>query len=91
MKPVAQTRWPNRNIHAHTACAFKDLDPKQASMILATAHPAKFPSVYEQAMMKVPKADELEALLGVEPRNYQVEVDPDSIRSFIKATLLKTS
>lgn len=78
-------------VDPHTACAFKDLDPKQASMVLATAHPAKFPSVYEQAMMKVPKADELEALLGVEPRNYQVEVDPDSIRSFIKATLLKTS
>ena len=78
-------------VDPHTACAFKDLDPKQASMVLATAHPAKFPSVYEQAMMKVPKADELEALLEVEPRNYQVEVDPDSIRSFIKATLLNTS
>ena len=42
-------------------------------------------------MMEVPKAAELEALLEVEPRNYQVEVDPDSIRSFIKATLLNTS
>ncbi|MEC8355171.1 MAG: threonine synthase [Verrucomicrobiota bacterium] len=78
-------------VDPHTACAFKDLDPKQASMVLATAHPAKFPSVYEQARMKVPRADELEALLKVEPRNYQVEVDPDSIRSFIKATLMKTS
>ena len=76
-------------VDPHTACAFKDLDPKQASMVLATAHPAKFPSVYEQARMKVPKADELEVLLEVEPRNYQVEVDPDSIRSFIKATLSK--
>ena len=78
-------------VDPHTACAFKDLDPKQASMVLATAHPAKFPSVYEQARMKVPRADELEALLKVEPRNYQVEFDPDSIRSFIKTTLKKTS
>ena len=28
-------------VDPHTACAFKDLDPKRACVILATAHPAE--------------------------------------------------
>ena len=35
-------------IDPHTACGFKDLGSEQTSVVLATAHPAKFPSVYEK-------------------------------------------
>ena len=43
-------------------------------MVLATAHPAKFPSVYECSGMQIPRADVLEALLSIEPSKYQLGV-----------------
>ena len=76
-------------VDPHTACAFKDLDPKRPCVILATAHPAKFPSVYEKAEMEVPKAEVLESLALIEPKKYQLSSDPESIRSFIKEQLRK--
>ena len=68
----------------HTACAFKDLDPLRSTVILATAHPAKFPNVYEEAEMTKPRANELELLLKRTPRKFKVGVDVPSIRSFIE-------
>ena len=44
-------------VDPHTACGFKDLNPERPSMVLATAHPAKFPSVYECSGMQIPRAD----------------------------------
>ena len=73
-------------VDPHTACGFKDLNPERASMVLATAHPAKFPSVYECSGMQIPRADVLEALLSIEPSKYQLGVAPSEIRSFIKST-----
>ena len=49
-------------VDLHTACAFKDLDPEKKAVILATAHPAKFPAVYQQAGMEIPYSSSLEAL-----------------------------
>jgi len=83
--------WKNHNylVDPHTACAFKDLDPSQDSVILATAHPAKFPSVYEKVQMEIPKSPILESLLSIEPTKYEVGVDTDSVRSFILDKLAK--
>jgi threonine synthase len=75
-------------VDPHTACAFKDLDPARPSMILATAHPAKFPSVYEQAGMAIPEHSSLQELLARTPRRFRLSVDPKSIRSFIEEQTL---
>ena len=37
-------------VDPHTACAFKDLSPDAVSVVLATAHPAKFPDVIRGAI-----------------------------------------
>lgn len=83
--------WEQHNylVDPHTACAFKDLDPEQDSVILATAHPAKFPSVYEKAQMEIPQSPILESLLSIEPNKYEVGVDADAVRSFILEKLVK--
>jgi threonine synthase len=47
-------------VDPHTACAFKDLNPNRRSVILATAHPAKFP-------------DALRAAIGIEPIHPALE------------------
>ena len=70
-------------VDPHTACAFKDLDQQKRAVILATAHPAKFPAVYERAGMEIPVSSTLEKLKIVEPKSYEVSVDSLSIRSFI--------
>lgn len=70
-------------IDPHTACGFKDLGSEQTSVVLATAHPAKFPSVYEKAGMDVPKSEVLDSLYSVSPRKFEIDVDSDSIQSFI--------
>ena len=75
-------------VDPHTACAFKDLDPARPSMILATAHPAKFPNVFEQAGMAIPKHSSLQELLARTPRRFRLSVDPKSIRSFIEEQTL---
>ena len=70
-------------VDPHTACAFKDLDPEKRAVILATAHPAKFPAVYREAGMEIPVSTSLEKLKDRESRSYEVQVDTSSIRSFI--------
>jgi threonine synthase len=70
-------------VDPHTACAFKDLDPDKKTVILATAHPAKFPAVYQQAGMEIPKSSSLEELKSLKPSSYEVPFDASSVRSFI--------
>lgn len=70
-------------VDPHTACAFKDLDPDRKAVVLATAHPAKFPSVYEQSGMEVPVSPALDKLKNRDPLYYEVSVDTESIRAFI--------
>ena len=41
-------------VDPHTACGFKDLPSDEKHLVLATAHPAKFPDVYENAGMEKP-------------------------------------
>lgn len=67
----------------HTATAFKDLDPERPSLILATAHPAKFPETCEKACGVHPRHPSLEALKKREPRYYPILPDAAHIASFI--------
>ena len=74
-------------VDPHTACAFKNLDKNQHSVILATAHPAKFPDVFSDAGMERPKSPVLESLLDQQPVKHEVEVDATSIKAFIQNKL----
>jgi threonine synthase len=74
-------------VDPHTACAFKDLEENKHSLILATAHPAKFPRVFSDAGMECPTSPVLEALLDQQPLKHRVSVDPPSIRTFIQTKL----
>ena len=74
-------------VDPHTACAFKDLDQNKHSVILATAHPAKFPDVFSDAGMERPKSPVLESLLDQQPVKHQVGVDTTSIKAFIQNKL----
>lgn len=74
-------------VDPHTACAFKDLDENKHSVILATAHPAKFPDVFSDAGMERPKSPVLESLLDQQPVKYEVGVDASSIKAFIQNKL----
>ena len=70
-------------VDPHTACGFKDLPTDAKSLVLATAHPAKFPDVYEYAGLGKPTSPVLESLLGKDPVKYESGHDVSSIRSFI--------
>ncbi len=70
-------------IDPHTACAFKGLSEQEDAVVLATAHPAKFPAVFERARMQVPTAAILEDLRLRQPIRHRVGTDAESVRKFI--------
>jgi threonine synthase len=74
-------------VDPHTACGFKNLPKDEKHLILATAHPAKFPDVYENAGMTKPTSPILQELLKKTPVKYDSGVDPSAIRLFIEKTL----
>jgi threonine synthase len=78
-------------IDPHTACGFKDLPSDEKHLVLATAHPAKFPDVYENAGMEKPTSPILQELLEKSPVKYDSQVDPFAIRSFIEKNCSPTS
>ena len=69
----------------HTACGFQDLDPEANTIVLATAHPAKFPETIRQATGEHPTHPALEALLDRRPVTYPLDATPEAIRAFILA------
>jgi threonine synthase len=82
-----------RDVHArygyvvdpHTACAFADLDPNRLSVVLATAHPAKFPDTLHDAIGVDPVHGSLELLKTRPIVKYKVPSDAAAIREFIEA------
>ena len=46
----------------HTACGFAEVDPARNTVVLSTAHPAKFPDTIEKALGITPTHPVLEAL-----------------------------
>jgi threonine synthase len=71
-------------VDPHTACAFKDLKTSEKYLILATAHPAKFPNVYEKASLSQPKSAVLEELKEKKSVKFSIGSSADAIRSFIE-------
>ena len=69
----------------HTACGFKDLAEDMNSLILATAHPAKFPDALTQAVGRDVTHPTLEALKPKPIEKYQVEPTPEAIGHFIES------
>ncbi|HEY4988510.1 MAG TPA: threonine synthase [Opitutaceae bacterium] len=71
-------------VDPHTACGFKDLDATRPSVVLATAHPAKFPDTIRAAIGIEPTHPSLEALKGVPLVRHKIVADAAAIRGFIE-------
>ena len=71
-------------VDPHTACAFKDLKTSEKYLILATAHPAKFPNVYKKASLPEPKSAVLEELKEKKSVKFSIDSCAGAIRSFIE-------
>ena len=70
-------------VDPHTACGFKDLNPDMTSVVLATAHPAKFPDVIAEALDGEITHPRLEALKTVPMQRYCLSADLTTLRDFI--------
>jgi threonine synthase len=70
-------------VDPHTACAFKALDPARVSVVLATAHPAKFPAAIRDATGQEPVHPALEALKARPVVKHRLPADAAAIKAFI--------
>ncbi len=73
----------------HTACAFTDLTSDAHKILLATASPAKFPSVIEQATGHHPTHPTLEALKEKIPLFHTPGSDAAEVKAFVQANAAK--
>ncbi|MGE9294395.1 MAG: threonine synthase [Puniceicoccales bacterium] len=71
-------------VDPHTACGFQSLNPDKHSVILATAHPAKFPDTIEDAIGVHPTSESLEKLKSLASVTYPLPADKEAIRAFIE-------
>ncbi len=67
----------------HTACGFKDVRPDRVSVVLATAHPAKFPETIVSAIGVEPRHPSLEALKARPLVKHRIAAEPAAIKRFI--------
>jgi threonine synthase len=67
----------------HTACGFKDLNPARASVVLATAHPAKFPEAIQAATGQMPTHPTLEALKSRPIVKQRLPADTTAIKAYV--------
>jgi threonine synthase len=70
-------------VDPHTACGFKELNPDRISVLLATAHPAKFPDAIKAATGVTPTHPTLEALKSHPVVKHHLKAAPAAIRAFI--------
>ncbi|MEM9283075.1 MAG: threonine synthase [Verrucomicrobiota bacterium] len=70
-------------VDPHTACGFQDLNPSKTHVVLATAHPAKFPDVIKKAIGETPTEASLDALKKKKQVNYPVEMTAEAIQAFV--------
>ncbi len=74
----------NYLVDPHTACAFKDLDPDRVSVVLATAHPAKFPDAIRAAVGLESTHPALEALKSLPVVKHRLPAEAGAIKAFIE-------
>ncbi len=72
-------------VDPHTACGFKDLASDRTSVVLSTAHPAKFPDVIRQATGRESIHPALEALKSKRLEKHRLPATVEAVRSFIEA------
>ena len=70
-------------VDPHTACGLVNLNGLLPCVVLATAHPAKFPEVIREAVGAEPKAPSLEDLKDRPIVNYPLEPTREAIQNFI--------
>ncbi|MGJ3243638.1 MAG: threonine synthase [Opitutales bacterium] len=73
------------SVDPHTACGFADLPEGVPLVVLATAHPAKFPDVVKDATGVEPISDTLEALKTRAIVKHPVDPTVEAIEAFIAA------
>jgi len=69
----------------HTACAFAETDPARLRVVLATAHPAKFPDTIQSAIGVACTHPSLERLKDRPIVKHAVAANAEAIRDFITA------
>lgn len=74
----------------HTACAFQKLDPARTSVVLATAHPAKFPEVVGAATGTVPVHPVLEALKSKPIVKHCLPAEVAAVKRFVAEHAVRT-
>ncbi len=72
-------------IDPHTACAFQDLNPDRVSVVLSTAHPAKFPEAMRSAIGQEPTHPALEELKTKPVVKHRLPADVATIKAFVEA------
>lgn len=72
-------------VDPHTACAFQDLNPDRYSIVLSTAHPAKFPEAMLGAIGLEPTHPTLEALKQRPLVKHRLPADLAAVRQFVSA------
>lgn len=70
-------------IDPHTACAFTDMAQDRTNVVLATAHPAKFPDVVQKATGTEPTHPVLEALKDKPVLVHPLPASADAVKQFI--------
>ncbi len=68
----------------HTACGFADIDPDRPTVVLGTAHPAKFPDTIRDTLGFEPTAPALDLLKDRTVIRYELPADTDSVRAFLE-------
>ncbi len=72
-------------IDPHTACAFQELNPARVSVVLATAHPAKFPDALRGAIGQEPTHPGLDALKARAVAKHRLPADTRAVQDFLRA------
>ncbi|MBL9217248.1 MAG: threonine synthase [Opitutaceae bacterium] len=70
-------------VDPHTACGFKELNPARVSIVLATAHPAKFPEAIHAATGQTPTHPALEVLKARPIVKHRLPADAAAIKAFV--------
>jgi len=71
-------------VDPHTACGFGALDPGRTSVVLATAHPAKFPEVVRAATGTEPIHPTLEALKARPLERRRLPAEVGAVMAYIR-------
>lgn len=71
-------------VDPHTACGFIDVEAASLRVVLATAHPAKFPDTIIECAGREPRHPSLETLKTRVVTKHKVASDAEAVKSFIR-------